>query len=69
MIKFTGRKRFKLVKPLFSAPLMVLQLEKVRSGRTHMYNECGRVEIDDLPDLTYWENATIEDVTSGDFEL
>ena len=69
MIKFTGRKRYKIHKPWFSPAVMILQLEKIECGISHMYNECGRVEIDDLPDRTFWVNATLEDVTSGDFDL
>ena len=62
MIKKTGNKRYRVENRWFGKPLVVLQFEYIETGRTHMWNGGGRVEIDDLPDRVYWEDAKPEDL-------
>ena len=58
----TGKRRYRVVSRLFGSDLVVLQIEYKETGRSHMYNVGGRVEIDNLPDCTYWEDAKPEDI-------
>lgn len=57
----TGNIRHRIETRLLRKPLLVLQVEWKETGRVTHDNCGGRVESRELPDITYWEDARVED--------
>lgn len=57
----TGKRRHRLYKPWFRAPVLVLQVEMRVTGVEWRYSpyDVDRVEVDN----TFWRDATAEDLT------
>lgn len=57
----TGAMRYRVHKPLFGAPLLVLQIEIHRKGFEVMDSYGSSFDRDD----TFWRDATVEDISEG----